>query len=62
MLCEELERLEGQLDEIITALENPGLTAQQKKALEEAYTQLSHTITDHERSGHEGGPCFEEYP
>jgi len=60
MLCEELERLEGRLDEIITALENPGLSAQQRKALEDAYAQLSHTISDHQTFGHDGRPCFEE--
>jgi hypothetical protein len=60
MLCEELERLEGRLDDIVTALETLGLSAQQRKALEEAYAQLSHTISDHRQSGHDGGPCFEE--
>ena len=60
MLCEELERLEGQLDEIITALETPGLGAQQRKTLEDAYAKLSHTISDHQTFGHDGGPCFEE--
>lgn len=60
MLCEELERLEGQLDDVITALENPALSAEQKKALEEAYAKLSYTISDHQTFGHNGGPCFEE--
>ena len=60
MLCEELERLEGELDDIITALETLGLSPQQKKALEDAYAQLSHVIGDHQKSGHDGGPCFEE--
>jgi hypothetical protein len=60
MLCGELERLEGQLDEIITLLETPGLSAQQTKALEDAYAKLSHTIHDHQTFGHDGGPCFEE--
>jgi len=60
MLCEELERLEGQLDEIITALETPGLSAQQRKALEDTYAKLSHTISDHQTFGHYGGPCYEE--
>lgn len=60
MLCEELERLEGQLDEIITALEAPGLSERQRKGLENAYAKLSHTISDHQTFGHDGGPCFEE--
>ncbi|HYL13755.1 MAG TPA: hypothetical protein VEV41_12010 [Terriglobales bacterium] len=60
MLCAELEQLEAQFDEILTALENPRLTEQERKALEDAYTRLSHTIRDHQTSGHKGGPCFEE--
>lgn len=60
MLCGELEQLEGQLDEIITLLETPGLNAQQRMALEDAYAKLSHTIRDHQTFGHDGGPCFEE--
>ena len=60
MLCAELERLEAQLNDVLDALENPGLTGQQREALEEAYAQMSHTITDHQKSGHDGGPCFEE--
>ena len=60
MLCAELEGLEAQLNEIIVALEDPNLTEQQRKALEEVYAQMSHVISDHQRSGHKGGPCFEE--
>ena len=60
MLCAELEGLEAQLNEIIVALEDPKLTEQQRKALEEAYAQMSHVISDHQRSGHKGAPCFEE--
>ena len=60
MLCEELERLEGEFDEIITALEDPGLTAQEKVALEKEYTRLSHIIQGHRETGHSGSPCFEE--
>lgn len=60
MLCEELERLEGEFDEIVTALEAPTLTDDQKKALEDLYANLSHTIRDHQKFGHKGGPCFEE--
>ncbi len=60
MLCAELERMEAQFDDILTALENPNLTEQEKRSLEEAYSRLSHTIQDHQKSGHDGGPCFEE--
>ena len=60
MLCEELELLEGQFDEIVTALEDPTLTDDQRRALEKAYAELSHIIKDHQKAGHKGGPCFEE--
>lgn len=60
MLCAELEELEAQFDDIVTALENPNLTAEEQLALREAYDRLSHTIRDHQISGHRGGPCFEE--
>jgi len=60
MLCAELEGLEAQLNEIIVALENPKLTEQQRRTLEEAYAQMSHLISEHQRSGHKGTPCFEE--
>ena len=61
MLCAELERLEAQLTEIIVALENPDLTDQQRTELEKTYAQMSHVIGDHQKFGHEGAPCFEEY-
>lgn len=60
MICAELERLEGELDDIISELEKPELTLEQRRRLEEAYTQLSRRITSHQNAGHEGGPCFEE--
>jgi exonuclease VII small subunit len=60
MLCAELEQLEAQLNDIIAALENPRLTEQQRRTLEEAYAQMSHIIGDHQKSGHDGAPCFEE--
>jgi hypothetical protein len=60
MLCAELEQLEAQLNDIIAALENPRLTEQQRQALEEPYAQMSHLIGDHQKSGHDGAPCFEE--
>lgn len=60
MLCAELERMEAQFDDILTALENPNLTEQEKRFLQDAYTRLCRTIQGHQRSGHEGRPCFEE--
>jgi hypothetical protein len=60
MLCAELEHLEAEFDDIVTALENPNLTAQEKHSLQEAYSRLSHTIQEHQKHGHAGGPCFEE--
>ena len=60
MLCEELETLEGQFDEIVTALEDPALTDDQRRILERSYAELSHIIKDHQKGGHKGGPCFEE--
>lgn len=60
MLCAELERLEGQFDDILTALESPDLTEREKQSLQEAYSRLSHIIQDHQKSGHNGHPCFEE--
>lgn len=60
MLCEELEKLEGEFDEIVTALENPDLSDDQRKILEEQYARLSFIIKGHQTSGHGGGPCFEE--
>ena len=53
-----MEKIE--LNDIIAALENPRLTEQQRQALEEAYAQMSHIIGDHQKSGHDGAPCFEE--
>ncbi len=60
MICAELEKLEGQLDDIITELEKPYLTERERNTLEAAYTRLSQTITSHQKTGHEGGPCYEE--
>lgn len=60
MICAELEKLEGQLDDIITELEKPYLTEQEHRRLEEAYARLSKTIASHQRTGHQGGPCYEE--
>ena len=60
MLCAELEHLEAEFDDIVTALENPAITEQEKQLLQEAYSRLSHTITEHQKHGHAGGPCFEE--
>ena len=60
MLCAELEELEAEFDDILTAIENPDLTEQEKRSLQAAYSRLSRTITDHQKHGHDGGPCFEE--
>ncbi len=60
MLCEELERLEGEFDEIIVALEDPFLSDEEKARLEREYSRLSHLIKDHQNAGHGGGPCYEE--
>lgn len=60
MLCAELEELEAKLNDIIAALESPGLTEQQRQELEKAYARMSHIIGNHQKSGHGGEPCFEE--
>jgi hypothetical protein len=60
MLCAELEKLEGEFDDILAALENPDLTEQEKRDLREAYSRMSREISEHHKSGHGGGPCFEE--
>ena len=60
MLCAEVEELESQFDKIVTALENPDLTAEERRVLLKARDQMSRTIKDHQMFGHKGGPCFEE--
>ncbi|HYA24057.1 MAG TPA: hypothetical protein VEF05_07840 [Terriglobales bacterium] len=60
MLCAELEELEAQFDDIITALENPNLTEKERQALLKTRDELSHSIKDHQTFGHKGSPCFEE--
>lgn len=60
MLCAELERLEAQLDDIITELEQPTLSEWQREELEALYKRLSHQIRDHRTLGHDGSPCYEE--
>jgi hypothetical protein len=60
MLCAELEELEAEFDDIITALENPNLTEKARQALLKTRDELSRTIRDHQTFGHKGGPCFEE--
>ena len=60
MICDELERLEGEFDEIVIALEDPELTDGEREALEREYARLSGIIKDHHVTGHRGGPCFEE--
>ncbi len=60
MLCAELEQLEGEFDDIITALENPDLTKEQLDALQGAYIRINQRIKLHQSTGHDGKPCFEE--
>ena len=60
MICAELEELEAQLDEIITALEDTKLSDERKKDLESEYARLSHLMDKHRSGGHRGGPCYEE--
>jgi len=60
MICAELEELEAQLDEIITALEEEKLSDERRKRLEIEYTRISHLISEHQSGGHSGAPCYEE--
>jgi hypothetical protein len=60
MLCAELEELEAQFDDVITALENPNLTEKARQTLLKTRDELSRSIKDHQTFGHKGGPCFEE--
>jgi hypothetical protein len=60
MICSELEKLEAQLDDIISELERTDLASSQREELESAYARLSQSITAHQKSGHSGAPCFEE--
>jgi len=60
MLCAELEKLEAEFDDILTALENPNLTEREKQDLRDAYIRMSRAISDHQSAGHDGRPCFEE--
>lgn len=59
MLCAELEDLEAQFDKIVTALENPNLSKEERLALLKARDEMSHTIKDHQTFGHKGAPCYE---
>ncbi len=60
MLCAELEKLEAEFDDILTALENPNLTEQEKQDLRDAYARMSRAIRNHQEYGHAGSPCYEE--
>ena len=60
MLCEELERLESEFDDIVIALEDTGLSQEERIFLEKEYTRLSRIIKNHQTGGHGGSPCFEE--
>ncbi len=60
MICEQLERLEGELDDIITKLEEGNLNEAERKRLEAEYSLKSRTISEHQKHGHRGAPCPEE--
>ena len=60
MLCAELEELEAQFDDVITALEDPNLTEKERQAFLKTRDELSRSIKDHQMFGHKGRPCFEE--
>jgi hypothetical protein len=60
MLCAELEKLEAEFDDVLSALENPNLTEQEKQDLQDAYARMTRAIRDHQKSGHAGHPCYEE--
>lgn len=61
MLCAELEEMESEFDQILAELERLNLTEQERQALEDAKSRLTRAIKNHETSGHDGGPCFEEW-
>lgn len=54
MICAELEDLEAQLDELITALENPELNEADRHRLEGNYARLAHLIHEHQAASHSG--------
>ncbi len=60
MLCAELERLEAEFDDIVTALEDQYLTEEERRFLQGDYSRLSSVIQEHHKSGHKGQPCFED--
>lgn len=60
MICAELEQLESKLNDVVTELEKPELTTDEKQKLSAEYVHISQAISEHEHSGHNGGPCYEE--
>lgn len=60
MICAELEKLEAEFNDIVTALEEPNLLPSKRLELESAYAEISQRIRRHEASGHNGTPCYEE--
>ncbi len=60
MLCGELETLEAEFDNIVSALEDPNLTEDGRVQLQQAYDRMLQKIEQHRRFGHSGAPCFEE--
>lgn len=60
MLCAELERLEAEFDDIVSALEDRSLPEQRREELKETYVRIARQIRTHQAGGHQGRPCFEQ--
>jgi len=60
MLCAELEHLEAEFDDVVTALEDLSLPERRRKELQEAYVRIAREIRSHQAGGHDGRPCFEQ--
>ncbi|MGZ4789364.1 MAG: hypothetical protein ACXVZX_12660 [Terriglobales bacterium] len=59
MLCAELEQLEAEFDDIVSALEDLTLPESRRRELEAAYVEIAREIRNHQSGGHDGRPCFE---
>lgn len=59
MLCAELEHLEAEFDDVVSALEDLSLPEWRRKELQEAYVRIAREIRNHQAGGHDGRPCFE---
>ncbi len=60
MLCAELEHLEAEFDDVVTALEDLSLPEWRRKELQETYVRIAREIRNHQAGGHDGRPCFEQ--